>query len=404
MVKTGIVPLAWGGLLLVSLLLIGLVVWGLWSGPVYSSDTTRLFEENFLYRAEHYQRLKLGVGILRNLLTWGILLAAGIFSYKILVVLSPPPVCKVILAVLLLFLVLKLFLFPLEYYSGFLLEKEFGLASPHFLSWLGDYLKSTVLYLGVGVLLFSGLYYLTVYFPSRWWWMAGILFALFTVLSSFLYPVLIAPMFYRFEPLQEEGLKEDIKDMAERAGIEVEEVLVADASRRTARANAFFAGLGSSQRIVLYDNLVEGFSEEEVKVVVAHEMAHWKHSHVVKGLVAGALAGLLALYLLYKLLGSMGLTGDLRMLPWALLFFSLVSFLSQPLQNSLSREWERQSDREALHLTGTPAAQADLKINLAQANLSQVEPHSAVRAIYYSHPPLIERIRMAREYGQEERP
>jgi len=386
----------WGGLLTVCLLLAAVVVWGLWSGPAYSSETHSFFSDSFLQRAGQFQNIKTGLGLLRQVLTWGILLAVGYFAYHNLLIVSRLSLLNVILLLLVFFLLLRLVFFPVDYFSGFVLEHRYGLTSQPFFSWMADYLKSIAVSVVLSGIVFTVFYYLTVYFTRHWWWIAGILFAVFMVVSAYIYPLVISPMFYRFEPLQEEGLKKEIKSMADRAGINVEEVLVADASRRTHRANAYFAGMGGSRRIVLYDNLVENFSKEEILTVVAHEMGHWKYSHMVKGVVLGAVAVVPVLFVLYRLIGAMGLAGDLRLLPWALLFFSLVSFLAMPVQNCISREWERQADREALHLTGKPGAMVELKTNLAEANLAQVEPHPVIRAVYYSHPPIIERIQMAR--------
>ena len=150
------------------------------------------------------------------------------------------------------------------------------------------YLKSNAVSLVISVIIFTGFYALVKYFPLRWWVYAGVISIVLMLAGTYLYPLLIDPLFYRFEPMRDREMNTRILDMAEQAGIQVQEVLVADASRKTVKANAYFTGLGSSKRIVVYDTLLTGFSREEALAVIAHEIAHWKYSHIVKGIILSA--------------------------------------------------------------------------------------------------------------------
>ena len=220
--------------------------------------------------------------------------------------------------------------------------------------------------------------------------------------GSYLYPLLIDPLFYRFEPMRDEGMNTRILDMAEQAGIQVREVLVADASRRTVKANAYFTGLGSSKRIVVYDTLLTGFSREEALAVIAHEIAHWKYSHIVKGIILSAVQIFISLYLLFLVLQESGITGmaaagsraDFRVVATALLFITLLSlwrFLYKMPFPGLS------SGRRIVRQLNLPAVKnCTLRYrNLARANLGDVDPHPLVKAILYTHPSTLERIKLA---------
>jgi STE24 endopeptidase len=153
--------------------------------------------------------------------------------------------------------------------------------------------------------------------------------------------------------------------------------------------------MGRTKRIVIFDNLLTGFSKEEILAVIAHEMGHWKHSHIFKGIVLGAAGMFLGFFLLQRLLDGMGAGAGIRSLTLALLFLSLFSFVSLPVQNAFSRAFEWQADLEAIRLTGDPRAIVSLEQNLARANLADVDPHPFVKFVLYTHPPVMERIELA---------
>jgi len=186
--------------------------------------------------------------------------------------------------------------------------------------------------------------------------------------------------------------------MAAAAGINIDRVLVADASRRTSKVNAYFTGMGRTQRIVLYDTLLQRFSREELLAVVAHEMGHWRGRHLAAGVALEALGTFAALFLLNFATNRMGLAGDFRIIPLAFLFMLLVTTAAAPPQNAISRAKERQADAAALELTGNPEAVISLQQSLAQANLSVVRPHPLLKFALYTHPPTMERIEHALEF------
>jgi STE24 endopeptidase len=268
-----------------------------------------------------------------------------------------------------------------------------------------DYLKGSALDLilsGAGVLL---LFWATGRWPLSWWGAAGLFLSGWLFVSTFLWPLIVAPLFNRFQPVNEGPVKTMVTQLADRAGLQVDQILVMDASRRTTKANAYFTGLGATKRIVLYDTLLDGYPPEEVEAVIAHEMAHWQRGHIVRGLLWGILASFLLLGLLYAVL-KLTFTYEIarpgpyppHLLVAMLLFLQLVSFLGQPAQNAISRRYEMEADRVALELTGNPGATVRLQVDLARKNLADVAPPAFIKWLTYSHPATLERIQAAEKH------
>lgn len=387
--------MVWTALGTAALVLLAAVLVGVFSRTSSGNEVLQYFDHEFLKHAAAYQRSAVLVFAINQVLTWGFLTIVAVVLWRQIPVLKGLPRPGVAGYLALLVIALYLLTFPLDYYRGFVLEHRFGLSVQSLSSWLGDYAKSFVISFVLTIIALLGLYILMVYLSERWWIFAGVLFTLFLILSTYLYPVIIDPLFYRFETLENEEMRSSILKMAGEAGIEVEEVLIADASRRTTRVNAYFAGMGRTKRIVIFDNLLTGFSREEALAVIAHEMGHWKHSHILKGIILGALGMFFGFFLLQELLNAMGAGADIRSLILTLLFFTLFSFVSLPFQNAVSRAFERQADLEAIRLTGDPRASISLAQNLARTNLSQVNPHPLVKLVLYTHPPVMERIKLA---------
>lgn len=391
------ISIVWAIVGLGALLVWGAVLAGLLTPAAPDALTLKYFNESFLNRAAEYQRVSLTFYLIRQALTIAILTAAALLAWRHFAPaarLSVPAAAGYIVLFLLLFQLLNL---PLAYYRGFIVEHQFGLSNYTAAAWLIDYAKSAM----IGVLISSagliGLYFLMLRRPGRWWLPAGVALTFFILLGTYFYPLVIDPLFYRFTPLEDRELNSAIVTMAGEAGIAVDQVLVADASRRTQKANAYFTGLGGTKRIVLFDTLLQRFDREEVLAVVAHEMGHWRHMHIPKGISLGITGGFAALGLFFLLLGWMGVSADFRAIPLAFLFLTLATLAASPFENYISRTFERQADREALALTGNPEAFISLKQNLAETNLSVVRPHPLIKLALYTHPPIMERIEQAIE-------
>ncbi len=389
----------WAALAAASLLYLGIVLAGMLMAPPAGSGEELNFSEPFLSRAAAYQQAGLVIFMLQQILIL-IFLAAVLCIAMRHFQAAPRPSLAAAAGYIFAFLILQQLLsLPLDFYRGYIVERRFALSVQTAVSWFGDYGKSVMIGLLLSAVALIGFYFLITRRPLHWWFPAGVLFSLFLLLSAYLYPLLVEPLFYRFTPLDDEPLHQGIPALAGRAGIEVDRVLVADAGRRTRKANAYFSGLGGTKRIVVYDTLLENFTSEEVLAVIAHEIGHWRHRHLWREIIISAAASFLALYALYLLLQRMGLHADFRALPAALLFFALLSQVAAPVQCAYSRSLEREADRTAFSLIGDAAPFVSLYRKLALSNLSVVQPHPLLKAALYTHPPLVERIDAAKRYA-----
>jgi STE24 endopeptidase len=298
---------------------------------------------------------------------------------------------------------------PFNLYRTFVVEERFQFNTSTPKLWITDLLKS----LAVGMLLLSlltaGSLALVQASPNLWWlWVWG-LFALITLLLMYLSPVLIEPLFFKFQPLQDEALAERVKDVMKQAGLQVERVQQVDASRRSKHSNAYFTGIGRVKRIVLFDTLLEQMSDDEILAVLAHEAGHWKLGHIWKRLLAMELVSLVVCWLFWLVLSWEGLPAwfglaEVSFLGKVLLvgfLASLVSFPLTPISSLRSRRHEWQADQFARNLTGEPGSLASALVKLCKENLSNLHPHPFYAWFYYSHPPVVERI--ARLTGTEKR-
>ena len=293
---------------------------------------------------------------------------------------------------------------PFDFYSGFILGHQFGLSIQTLPGWAGDWVKSLLLGLGIGGLLWTGFYGLMQLMPRRWPIPAGALMILTNVVFVLLTPILITPLFYEVRPLSDPALRARILALANRAGMRVDEVYVINASAKTTTVNAYFTGFAGAQRIVLYDTLLSGYTPDQVEVVLAHEMGHWYYRHVLLGLLGAGAAGWIGLFGLRWLLNHtwrrLGLSGpaDVAGLSYLLAVVTVVTMLSLPVENGLSRFAERQADRFSLAVSQQPETFVELFEKFAVQNLSVVDVPAWEKFLFYTHPPIAERIRLAETF------
>ncbi|MGH3023902.1 MAG: M48 family metalloprotease [Gaiellaceae bacterium] len=232
---------------------------------------------------------------------------------------------------------------------------------------------------------------------GRRWWLAGapalVAVAVVVVLAQ---PLVLQPLFNRFEPPADQALAAEIEELADRMGVDVDDVLVADASRRTTTANAYVAGIGPTRRIVLYDTLLDGrFTRGEILSVSAHELAHVGERHLWKGLAWFALFAVPGVALLAWLTERRGGLRDPGLVPLALLFVFVYVLVAQPLANAVSRRYEAEADWLALQATGDPESAVALEQRFVTTSLSDPTPPAWVTYWLGTHPPPLERIAMA---------
>lgn len=290
---------------------------------------------------------------------------------------------------------------PLSWYGGYAVERRYGLSTQSIFGWLKDQLKVLGLGMGLGVPVLTGLYYIIQRFPRYWWLVVSALSLPFTVLLAQLYPVLIAPIFNKYEPLGDPALEERIRRLAEREGVHVSSVMKMDMSRQTSKANAFFAGIGRTKRIVLADTMLSRFTPDEIEAVLAHELGHQVHHDTWKLVGVGSLSTLTGAFAVHKLfapaarLTGSGKVGDVTSLPLLSLLTSLLGLAGMPLLNAYSRSIERSADDYALRLTRDPAAFIGAMRRLQQMNLVDPDPPALIRLLLHGHPTIGERVRRA---------
>jgi STE24 endopeptidase len=312
-------------------------------------------------------------------------------------------VALVVLAVVILN---ELIALPLDWYSGFVLERRYELSRQSAGAWAIDHLKSTVLaaLLAIGGALI--VYAAMVRFPHAWWLVAGGIFALLFVCLANLAPVVLLPIFFTFKPLEREVLRARLEALAARAGTRIVGVYEWALGTRTRKANAALAGLGNTRRILVSDTMLEQYSDDEIEVVLAHELGHHVHHDIWRGLALEAgliLLGFFVADLGLRWLGPLaGLEGvaDPAGVPLLAAAAGAVSLVLLPVGLALSRRHERRADRFALDLTKNPNAFVTAMRRLGAQNLAEESPSRIVQWLFHSHPPLEERLAAARAWEE----
>jgi Zn-dependent protease with chaperone function len=289
---------------------------------------------------------------------------------------------------------------PLACWRGWWRERRWGFSTQGIGGWLGDRAKGLGVSVVLGAAAWAAAVALARALPGWWALPAGAALALAVLLLSFVAPVVLEPLFNRFRPLEDEALAASLRRLSQTAGVPVREVLVADASRRTTKVNAYVSGIGRTRRVVVFDTLLEAADPAEVEVVVAHELGHRREGHVAKFTLLGMAGAVVAVTLLWAVLGTR--VADPRTLPGALLLLLALELVALAPGAALSRRFERVADRCSLDLTGQPAAFARAHLGLARRNLSDLEPPRLVYLLLFSHPTAPERLALGRAWRPAE--
>ncbi|MFB3885101.1 MAG: M48 family metallopeptidase [Thermodesulfobacteriota bacterium] len=296
---------------------------------------------------------------------------------------------------------------PFNLYDTFVIEDRYGFNTMTLKIWVLDLLKSLCLSAVLGGLLLYLLLVLVVHGGKAWWFWAWIWVGAVELLMLWLFPTVIAPLFNKFDPIEDKELEHRIRTLMEEAGLRAQGVFRMDAGKRSKHTNAFFSGIGRSKRIVLFDTLLTSHALEEILAILAHEMGHWKKKHLLKEVLLLEFLSLLVFYavseflvwpLLYQTFGFQ------EPIPYVGLFLigmllSPLAYFAQPLESAISRRFEREADDFALDLMKTGAPMRNALKRLATDNLANLVPYPLYAWFYYSHPPLVDRI--ARLSGQE---
>ena len=365
-------------------------------GPLVPPDPSSVFTAAEIQRAEDFSSLA-------RIWSWCALavslLVAGLLGFtqaggRLVDRIRGPWWWRVVVAVLGLAVVGRLATLPF----AVLLRRrvlDYGLSRQAWGAYAVDLLKG----LGVGVVATSLALVVLVGVARRWprVWpaVAGTMLAALVVLGSFVYPLLVEPVFNDFAPLPAGPLRTEILALAETEHVPVDDVLVADASRRTTTLNAYVSGFGSSRRVVVYDNLVDDVGDPELLSVVAHELSHARHDDVLTGSLLGAAGALLGVGLLGLLVGGVA---DPRRVPRVLALMAVATLLTSPVQNGISRRVEARADVDALRSTHDPAAFIEVHKELARASLADPTPPAWSQLWFGSHPTTLQRIALAERW------
>jgi STE24 endopeptidase len=316
-------------------------------------------------------------------------------------------VLAVFLYVVMLMLIRKLLGLGLDYY-GFRLEHRYNLSNQKLRAWLWDETKSFLVGLALASIVVELLYFIIRESPQYWWLIAWAAFLVLGVLLAQLAPVILFPIFYKFEPLQNEELKSRLVKLSERAGTRVRGVYKWNLSEKSKKANAALTGLGNTRRIILADTLLDHYSPDEIEAVLAHELGHHVHKHIFKSIMVQAgitLAGFWAanwvLHYTMERWHMFATLSDFANLPLLVLASTVLSFLLLPAINAFSRYNERQADRYAFHSIASVVPFISSMNKLAEQNLAERSPSKWVEWFFYSHPAISRRVAAAEQWARQ---
>lgn len=308
--------------------------------------------------------------------------------------------------VLILMVLAKLLGISLDYYS-FRLEHRFHLSNQRLRAWIWDEVKGFLVGLIFAVIVVEVLYFILREFPVHWWLLTWAVFLGLFVLLAQLAPVFLFPIFYKFEPLQNEELRQRLVRLGERAGTRVRGVYKWNLSEKSKKANAALTGLGSTRRIILADTLLDNYSPDEIEAVLAHELGHHVHKHILKSIAVQAVTTLIgfwaanwALHYAVDRLHMFEELSDFANLPLLVLVFTVLSFLALPALNAFSRFNERQADRYAFESIASVEPFISSMNKLAEQNLAERTPSRFVEWFFHSHPAISRRLQAAQAWAK----
>jgi STE24 endopeptidase len=307
--------------------------------------------------------------------------------------------------VLMLLLISKALGFGLDYY-GFRLEHRYHLSNQKLTSWLWDELKGWLLGLVLASLLVEIMYFTIRQSPQHWWLIAWLIFMGLFIFFAQLAPVIFLPIFYKFEPLENDELRERLVLLSERAGTRVRGVYEWKLSEKSKKANAALTGLGATRRIILADTLLQNYSYDEIEAVLAHELGHHVHRHILKSIAVqaavtfvGFWAGNLVLNYVVEQRHMFVTLSDFANLPLLVLVSTVLSFLLMPVLNAYSRFNERQADRYCFQSIANVAPFISSMNKLAEQNLAERAPSEWVEWFFHSHPAIAKRVAAAKAWA-----
>ncbi|MFA4989663.1 MAG: M48 family metallopeptidase [Candidatus Omnitrophota bacterium] len=357
-------------------------------------------------RAKQYSNLKYTLeiaGIIYTLIIIVLFLKSGL-SEELVLALNKTALTFLVLPLYLLIVSLGYYLlaFPLNLYQSYILEHKFSLTTQPLADWFKDQLKSGGISYLIILMLVSAFYFILKYNPHTWWLAISIFWIFFSIVLAKLLPVVIIPLFFKYKKLSNEALRERIMRLAEKMKVKVLDCFEIDFSKKTLKGNAAFVGIGNTRRVILADTLKDKYNYDEIEVILAHEFAHYQLKHLLKLVLVNSIVTLAVFYLIFRtnahILNLFGVSSlsDLAGLPVVLMYFIVFGIVTQPLEAFISRSFERSADSVALETTGLKDAFISTMDKLASQNLADRNPHPIIKFFFFDHPPIDERIRMAK--------
>ncbi len=307
-----------------------------------------------------------------------------------------------LLYVLIFFTLIDLVELPIDFYSGYILEKKFDLGNLTKIQWLKDQVKSYLISMIFIIPIVLGIFYIGRTYPNHWWIYAGIIYIVLIGILSNISHLIFFPLFYNLEQVDDENLEEELIQLSEENGVsKVKKVVKVLAGEKTEKANAGFAGMGKTKRLYLFDTLLEKFHEKEIKGVVAHEVGHYVHKDVVRFIIIEIVTIFPMLYLVNLIFRNWGSFTNFNHLPLFLLIIFGLQSLIEPVENLYSRHRERKADLFAIKAIKESEGLISGFKRLSDINLSELEPSWIVEILFYDHPPLNKRIEMVKNYEEK---
>jgi STE24 endopeptidase len=294
--------------------------------------------------------------------------------------------------------------FFLNFYHSFILEHQFSLSRQSIKDWFIDQLKGGLIAYILSIIALEVFYFVLKHQPQNWWWILSVFWIFFSFILARLTPVIIIPLFFKYNKLSDERLRERIIGLAAKMEIKILDVFEIDLSKKTVKVNAGLVGWGTTRRVILADTLREKYSPDEIEVILAHEFAHYKLKHLIKIILINVLVTVLCFYLIAKTSSwflrffSLSSLSDIASLPVVFIYLILFGIFMHPLENIFSRRFEKNADTMALKFTGLKDAFISTMDKLASQNLSDRNPHPLIKFFFFDHPPVDERINMAKSY------
>jgi len=370
-----------------------------------------LLDKEKQLQAKRYEKEKRLLGLASMVLSLVILLGfyfSGLSAWLANLQIGNSIIWTFLLYVLSFQMISVFFGFPLSFYSSYVHEHRWNFSNHTVKSWLWEQIKGFLVGLILMLILLGLLFWIMALYPQNWWFIAGLAFAFVSVVLATIFPVVILPIFNKYTPVENKELTDTLERILSEGGLKSSGFFKEDMSRQTKKENAFLAGLGKTRRVVLGDNLMENMSVPEIESIIAHEVGHYKNRHIWKNLVIGTLEGMVAFFILNLAMRSIfsqflsSTSWNLTLFPVFIIMAGGISvFLFSPFSNAISRYFEKNADRYALESIQDKKAFMTAMAGLADRNLSNAYPEWWVKLLYYSHPPVGERLAMAENHKNE---